>query len=97
MTKMANTPKYGKNTLKIFSETKRPMTLGLSTQYWRLGPNKVCSNDDLGLTLTFLTARSNLLPYVFIRVNINFFRKNVIKSFNGRYLQQMTKVTKGLC
>ena len=63
MTKMANTPKYGKKPLKIFfSGTKGPMTLGLGMQHWGLGPKKVCSNDDLGLTLTFFfMARSNLL------------------------------------
>ena len=53
MTKMAATPIYGKNPLKIFSGTKGPMTLGLGMQHWGLGPNKVSSNDDLGLTLTF--------------------------------------------
>ena len=52
---MAATPIYGKNPLKIFfSETKGPMTLGLGMQHRGHGPNKVCSNDDLGLTLTFL-------------------------------------------
>ena len=30
------------------------MTLGLGMQHWGLGPNKVFSNDDLGLALTFL-------------------------------------------
>ena len=55
---------YGKNPLKIFfSGTKGPMTLGLGMLHQGLGPNKVCSNDDLGLTLTFFTARSNLLCY----------------------------------
>ena len=49
-------------------------------QHWGLRPNKVCSNDDLGLTLTFVTARSNLLPYAFIWENIHFFRTNVRKS-----------------
>ena len=54
MTKMAATPVYGKNHLKIlFSRTKGPMTLGLGMQHWGHGPNKVCSNDDLGMTLTF--------------------------------------------
>ena len=28
---------------------------------------QVCSNDDLGLTLTYFTARSNLVPYEFVR------------------------------
>ena len=98
MTKMAATPIYGKKPLKIFfSETKGPMTLGLGIQHWGLGPNKVCSNDDLGLTLTFFMARSNLLPYAFIWENTHSFRKNVRKSFNGRNLHQMTRVTKCLC
>ena len=58
ITKMAAMPIYAKNPLKIFfSGTKGPMTLELGILHWRLGPNKVCSNDDLGLTLTFFTAR----------------------------------------
>ena len=89
-------PIYGKKPLKIFSRTKGPMTLGLGMQHWGLWPNKDCSNDDLGLTLTFFTARSSLLPYAFIWENIHFFRINVRKSFNGRNLQQMTRVTKAL-
>ena len=73
---------YGKNSLKIFFfGTKGPMTLGLSMQHQRLRPNKICSNDDLGLTLSFFLARSNL-----IWENTHFFRKNVRKSFNGRNL-----------
>ena len=27
---------------------------------------KVCSNDDTGLTLTYFTARSNLVPYTLV-------------------------------
>ena len=41
ITKMAVTPIYGKNPLKIFSRTIRYMTLGLK---------KVCSNGDVGPT-----------------------------------------------
>ena len=37
------------------------------------------------------SARSNLVPYAFI------WGKAVRKSFNGRNLQQMTRVTNGLC
>ena len=66
----------------FFSGTKGPMTLGLGMQYRGLGPNKVCSNDDLGLTLIFFTARSNFLPYAFIWENIHIFRKNVRKPLN---------------
>ena len=52
--KMAAMPTYGKNPLKIFSETSRLMAL-------ELGPYKICSNDDPGLTLTYFTTRSTLL------------------------------------
>ena len=66
MTKMAATPIYGK-TLKIFfSGTKRPMTLKLGMQHWVLEYYQICSNDDPGLTLTYFTARSNLVPYAFV-------------------------------
>ena len=65
MTKMAATPIYGKNPLKIFCGTKGPVNLGFGMQHQGLGPNKVCSNDVLRLTLTFFTARSNFLPYAF--------------------------------
>ena len=27
---------------------------------------QVCSNDDPGLTLTYFTARTNLVPYAFV-------------------------------
>ena len=57
MTKMAAMLIYGKNPLKIFfSSTKGPMTLGLGTQHWGHRPDKVYSNKDLGLTLTFFMA-----------------------------------------
>ena len=65
MTKMAAMPIYDKTPIKIFYGTKEPMILGLGMQHRGLGPNNVCSNDDLWLTLTFFTARSNLLPYAF--------------------------------
>ena len=41
MTKMAATPIYDKNTLKIFSGTKGPLALGLGMQHWGHGPNEV--------------------------------------------------------
>ena len=65
MTKMAAMPIYGKNPLKIFSRTRRPMTLGLGMKHQGCGAYQVCSNDDPGLTLTYLTSRSNLLPNAF--------------------------------
>ena len=66
MTKMAAMPIYGKNPLIIFfSRTRRPMTLGLGMKHQGCGAYQVCSNDDPGLTLTYLTSRSNLLPNAF--------------------------------
>ena len=37
------------------------MTLGLGMQHLGLGPNTVCSNDDLWLTLTFLYPLQNVV------------------------------------
>ena len=51
----------------------------------------VYSNDDPRLILTYFTARSNLVSYAFV------WGKTVKKSFNGRNVQQMTRVTKVLC
>ena len=65
MTKMATTPIYGKNPLKIFSRTRRRMALGLGMQHLGCGAYQVCSNDDPRLTLTYLTSRSNLHPNAF--------------------------------
>ena len=42
------------------------MTLKLGMQHWVLEYYQICSNDDPGLTLTYFTARSNLVPYAFI-------------------------------
>ena len=54
-------------TLKFFfSGTKRPMTLKLGMQHRVLEYYQVCSTDDPGLTLTYFTARSNLVPYAFV-------------------------------
>ena len=67
MTKMAAMAIYGKNLKKIFfSGTKRPMTLNLGMRHWVLEYYQVCSNYDPGLTLTYFTARSNLVPYAFV-------------------------------
>ena len=67
MTKMAAMPIYGKNLKKIFfSGNKRPMTLKLGMQHQVLEYYQVCSNDDSGLTLTYFTTRSNLVPYAFV-------------------------------
>ena len=42
------------------------MTLKLGMQHRVLEYYQVCSNDDSGLTLTYFTARSNLVPYAFV-------------------------------
>ena len=42
------------------------MTLKVGMQHWVLKYYQVCSNDDLDLTLTYFTARSNLDPYDFV-------------------------------
>ena len=69
---------YMIKTLKIcFSGTKRSMTLKLGMDHRVLEYYQVCSNDDPGLTLTYCTARSNLVPYAFVwekGKTIDFFR-----------------------
>ena len=42
------------------------MTLKLGMQHRVLEYYQICSNDDLELTFTYFTARSNLVPYAFI-------------------------------
>ena len=44
------------------------MTLKVGMQHWVLEYYYICSNDDPGLTLTYFTARSNLVPYAFVWV-----------------------------
>ena len=67
MTKMATMPIYGKNPLNIFfSRTKRPMALGLGMYHLGCGPYQICTNDESRLTLTYIMARSNLIPNAFI-------------------------------
>ena len=66
---MAPIPIYGKNPLKIFfSGTGRPISTKLGTgMYYRgLQPIIICSNDDPEVTLTYFTARSNLVTYAFL-------------------------------
>ena len=66
MTKWPPCP-YMVKTLKIFySGTKCPMTLKLGMKDHVLEYYTVCSNDDPGLTLTYFTTRSNLVPYAFV-------------------------------
>ena len=42
------------------------MTLKLGMQHLVLEYYQVCSTDDPGLTLTYFTARLNLVPYAFV-------------------------------
>ena len=62
-TKMIAMPILGKTLLNIFSGT----TNVLGTWYLALGFGlyQVCTNDESGLTLTYLTARPNLIPNAF--------------------------------
>ena len=55
-----------KPTKNIFSGTKRLMALKDGMQHRVLEYYQVCSNDDPGLTLTYVMARSNLVPYAFV-------------------------------
>ena len=67
---MATMPINGKKYLKIFfSMTKRPMTLKLGMLHGVLEYNQIYSSDDAGLTLTYFTTRSNLVPYAFVLEN----------------------------
>ena len=63
ITKMAAIPIYGKN-LKNSSLEPKELKLGIHNRVLKY--YQICSNDDPGLTLTYFTARSNLLPYAFI-------------------------------
>ena len=68
MTKMAAMPIYGKN-LKQNLLLQNPKVDDLETWYAALGARVLsqdCSNDDPGLTLTYFTAMSNLVPYAFV-------------------------------
>ena len=42
------------------------MTLKVDMQHGVLEYYQVYSNDDPGMTLTYTTARSNLVPYAFV-------------------------------
>ena len=43
------------------------MTLKLGMQHWVFKYYQIPSNEDPGLTLTYFTTRSNLVPYAFVR------------------------------
>ena len=41
------------------------MTVKLGMYHWVLEYYQVCSNDHPGLTVTYFTGKSNLVPYAF--------------------------------
>ena len=73
-------------------EPKGQWSCGLVCSIGDSGPIIVCSNDDPRLTLTYFTARSNLVPYAFI------WGKTVRKSFNEKNTySKWPEWQKGLC
>ena len=66
MTKMAAMLIYGKNLKNHHLWNQRSMTLKVGMLHWVLEYYQVSSNDDPGMTLTYFTARSNLVPYAFV-------------------------------
>ena len=42
------------------------MMLKVGMQHWVLEYYQVCLNDDPGMTLTYFTTRTNLVPYAFV-------------------------------
>ena len=60
---MAAMPIYGKNLKNIFSKTKGPMALKLGMEHRMFEYHQICSNDDPRLTLTYFTARPNMVVY----------------------------------
>ena len=68
MTKIAAMPIYGKNPKQNLL-LQNPKVDDLETWYAALGARVLSqdySNDDPGLTLTYFTAMSNLVPYAFV-------------------------------
>ena len=67
MTKIAVMPIYGKNLKKnLLLQNQKTDDLELGMQHRVLEYYQVHSYDDTGLTLTYFTARSNLVPCVFV-------------------------------
>ena len=56
-------------TLKNYLFLRKPMTLKVGKQHRVLKYYQVCSNEDPGLTLTYFTERSNLVPLCFCQGN----------------------------
>ena len=68
------------------------MTLKFCMQHRVLECYQVYSNDDPGLTLTYFTARSNLIPYAFV------WKKGKTMDFSETIdLKLATEVTRSFC
>ena len=80
MTNMAAMPIYGKNLKNLLLLNQTAMTLKVGMQHRVLKYYQVCPNDDLGLTLTYFTASSNLVPYAFVweKGNIMDFSETIV-------------------
>ena len=61
MTKMAAMSIYGKDPSKIFSGTGRLISTRLGMYHRGFLPIIVCSNVDIGVTLTYFTTMSNFV------------------------------------
>ena len=92
-------PIYGKNPLKIFSGTGWPISTKLGMCHRPLQPIIICSNDDPLVTLTYFTARSNLVTYAFLwkKVKTVDFSENIaacdLKVGRCRQLIEIMKVS----
>ena len=58
------------------------MTLKVGMHHRVIQYYQVCSNDDPGFTVTYLTAMSNLVPYAFV------WEKGKIRDFFRNYCSQ---------
>ena len=75
-------PIYGKNHWRSFSlgsNGRWPWNLVQCIQHWVLQHLQVCLNDAPGLTITYFTARSKLVPYAFV------WEKVKTKDFSGTH------------
>ena len=100
ITKMAATPIYGKNPSNIFSSRNGgPIFTKLVVLHRGLQPIIVCSYNDPGLTLTYFTARSNLVTYAFLyekMKTVDFsetFAASDLKVGRSRHLNEFMKVS----
>ena len=57
---------YMVKTLNLLLWNQKAMTLKVGMQHRVLENYQLCSNDDPGLTLTYLISRLNLVPYAFV-------------------------------